>query len=44
MSVREHVRGISGFDLYVRGSTRLSGPLQQAVQGGFVNLWARLPG
>ena len=32
------------FDLYVRGSTRLSGRLQQAVHGGFVNLRARLPG
>lgn len=30
-------------DLYVRGSTLLSGPLQEAVHGGFVNLWARLP-
>lgn len=32
------------FDLYVRGSTRLSGPLQQAVDSGSINLWRWLPG
>jgi hypothetical protein len=32
------------FDLYVRGSTQLSGPLQQAVDDGLVNLWRSLPG
>jgi hypothetical protein len=32
------------FDLYVRGSTQLSGPLQQAIDDGFINLWRSLPG
>lgn len=31
------------FDLYVRGSTRLSGPLQQAVSAGDINLFRALP-
>ncbi|MDQ4044636.1 MAG: putative toxin, partial [Chloroflexota bacterium] len=31
------------FDLYVRGSTRLSGPLQRAVAAGDINLWRWLP-
>jgi hypothetical protein len=32
------------FDLYVRGSTQLSGPAQQAIDDGFTNLWRSLPG
>ena len=32
------------FDLYVRGSTRLSGPLQDAVDSGSINLWRWLAG
>jgi hypothetical protein len=32
------------FDLYVRGSTRLSGPLQEAVDAGDINLFRWLSG
>ncbi|MCP4303943.1 MAG: hypothetical protein GY788_03490 [bacterium] len=31
------------FDLYVRGSTHLSGPLQTAVDDGLINLFRALP-
>lgn len=32
------------FDLYVRESTRLTGPLQQAVDDGLINLIRGIPG
>lgn len=32
------------FDLYVRESTRLTGPLQQAVDDGLINLIRKMPG
>jgi hypothetical protein len=32
------------FNLYVRGSTNLSGPLQAAVNSGEINLFRMLPG
>lgn len=32
-----------GFNLYVRGSTTLSGPLQDAVSAGQINLIRNLP-
>lgn len=32
------------FDLYVRGTTSLSGPLQGAIDNGLINLWRLLPG
>lgn len=32
------------FNLYVRGSTQLSGPLQAAVDDGTINLIRSLPG
>jgi len=32
------------FNLYVRGSTTLSGPLQAAVDDGTINLIRKLPG
>jgi hypothetical protein len=39
------VRGseeLEQLDLYVRGSTRLSRPLQQVVDNGYINLWRLL--
>jgi hypothetical protein len=32
------------FNLYVRGSTTFSGPLQQAIDSGQINLIRNLPG
>ena len=32
------------FDLYIRGGTILSGPLQEAVENGLINLFRWLPG
>jgi RHS repeat-associated protein len=31
------------FDVYVRGSTRLSGPLQRAIDNGIINMFRALP-